>query len=859
MRLNSAVFFAFLVPAVAAAGVVRPLTDVVRPSVTLGALDDASTGVWAVTAADPLGTNPGNVPQVFRWDPVTGAVGQVTFFADGLVVPSSPDVLSPVPGMTGVSVSDDGLWIAFLSRGDLTGQNPDRNVELFLMKSDGSMIRQLTVTSDATAKISRFALSGNGSSVVFLYDGTLTVPNPDRMTLAYVVAADGTGLRRLTSAPPVYGTEWVSVSDDGSRAVVCEGISNGTFQVLAVEVATGTTRALTNLFGFCRIAEISGDGGMVAFETSAKGIPAPGTGQPECQGYSQIATVRWDGTQLREVSGACACQGSYAPSIAYGPTLLDDGSWVIHSMDDCGWEIYKTRTDGTSQVRLTVNWFEGECAWAAAPGGTGRIAFLCDKEATWAPGANPDGGIELHSTTQTGADPLVDPRQLSAVRSGDNGEPDLTPDGATVVFSSNAQPDGASPSLRLQIYRVGTAAGTPVAVTNFAQGWAVQPSVTDDGETLTFVSNADPFGLDLGDPPALYAIASNGTGLRRLTPADKNIQAAEVAGNGSVAAFASGDILTGGTYGVYRVDLDGTGLRLIGPHGELPSVDATGRWVAYVDDFEGQGRICRARADVTAPVEVLYSEPGQRVSDVRISGSGGVVAFLGDANPGGVNADRNEEVFVWEATTGTVRALTSTTAGGHIALALSRDGAKVAAVSTVPRFSPAGDPEVVRIDVATGAVERIDGLRPSGPGRLAIDEHGDRVAFDGAGRSFGGNADGNREIVFIDRTASASIRVSPGAAPTIVSWDVESGPSSYDVIRGDVASLAVAGSTVDLGAVTCVENDSGDAVAEDASAPAPGHAWFYVYRGSAGPFASPGTYGAGTGNRERVPAGGGCD
>jgi hypothetical protein len=183
----------------------------------------------------------------------------------------------------------------------------------------------------------------------------------------------------------------------------------------------------------------------------------------------------------------------------------------------------------------------------------------------------------------------------------------------------------------------------------------------------------------------------------------------------------------------------------------------------------------------------------------------------------------------------------------------------VAAVSTVPRFSPGSDPEIVRIDVATGAVERIDGLRPGEPGWLAIDEHGERIAFDGTGRSFGGNADGNREIGFIDRTTAASIRVSPGAAPTPVSWDVESGPSSYDVIRGDVASLAIAGATVDLGTVTCVENDSGDAVAEDGGAPAPGQAWFYLYRGSAGPLAGPGSYGAGSGNRERIPTGGGCN
>ncbi|HEX6851978.1 MAG TPA: hypothetical protein VF139_11295 [Candidatus Polarisedimenticolaceae bacterium] len=855
MRFVVAALVALPVTAVAAGGVVRPLTDVVRPTVTRAALDDASTGIWAVTAADPLGTNPGNVPQIFRWNPATGDVAQVTFLGDGVVVPHPPEVLTPWPAMSGVSVSDDGLWLAFLSRENLTGQNADRNVELFLMKADGSVLRQLTATTDALAKISRFAISGDGARVVFLSDGELTVANPDRMTLAYVVAADGTGLRRLTSAPPVRGTEWVSVSDDGTRAVVCEGVANGTFQVAAVDVDSGTTRALTNLSGFCRIAEISGDGGTVAFETSATGIPAPGTGQPQCQGNVQIATVRWDGTQLQEVSGACACQGSFAPSVAYGPTLLDDGSWVVHSKRDCGWEIYKTRTDGTAQVRLTVSGFEGPgaCIWAVAPGGTGRIAFLCDGEPTWAQGENPDGGNELHSTTQTGADPFNDALQLSHVRGGDNEYPDLTPDGATVVFSSNAQPDGAPPSPISQIYRLETTGGAPAAVTSFATGAATFPRVTDDGGTIVFLSNADPFGLDPDDAFALYAIASNGTQLRRLSPVGHEVSSsADVAGNGSLAVFASR--VAGGGENVYRVGLDGSGVALIGPQGIGAIVDATGTWVAYLDAVGG---LYRTRADASMAPQLLYTDP--YFAGVDMSEDGDVIAFTSATDPGGVNPDGNGEVFLWEAATNAVRALTSTATGDHTQLALSRDGTRVVVVSTVPRFDASVPPELVRIDVATGEVERVDGLRPGEARLLVADLHGDRVAFEGTGRASGANPDGNREIVLLDRTATASIRVSPGFAPTTVSWDVESGPSTYDVIRGDVASLAIAGATVDLGVVTCVENDSADALAGDAVAPAPGEAWFYLHRGSAGALAGPGTYGAGSGNRERIPGGGGCE
>ena len=84
----------------------------------------------------------------------------------------------------------------------------------------------------------------------------------------------------------------------------------------------------------------------------------------------------------------------------------------------------------------------------------------------------------------------------------------------------------------------------------------------------------------------------------------------------------------------------------------------------------------------------------------------------------------------------------------------------------------------------------------------------------------------------------------------------------YDVIRGDVADLQPGpGDTVDLGAVYCVEDDSidNDTVGdEDPDPPAPGQAFFYVHRGSLGVAAGPGSWGLGSGNKERVAGAGSC-
>ncbi len=104
--------------------------------------------------------------------------------------------------------------------------------------------------------------------------------------------------------------------------------------------------------------------------------------------------------------------------------------------------------------------------------------------------------------------------------------------------------------------------------------------------------------------------------------------------------------------------------------------------------------------------------------------------------------------------------------------------------------------------------------------------------------------------------------MSAGAQPTQVTWAHEAQPLRYDVIRGNVADLAAGvGNTVDLGAVICLENDSPDADTtgfEDFEVPAPGQAFFYLYRGTQGSEAGPGSYGLGPSGGERIAGAGDC-
>ena len=100
------------------------------------------------------------------------------------------------------------------------------------------------------------------------------------------------------------------------------------------------------------------------------------------------------------------------------------------------------------------------------------------------------------------------------------------------------------------------------------------------------------------------------------------------------------------------------------------------------------------------------------------------------------------------------------------------------------------------------------------------------------------------------------------ASPTVLTWDPSPDALRYDVIRGSVSALSIAGSTVSLGPVTCLEDDSPDNHTrgfEDGAIPAPGEAFFFLYRGSTGFDAATGSYGQGSGGRERVAGAGGCN
>jgi len=97
------------------------------------------------------------------------------------------------------------------------------------------------------------------------------------------------------------------------------------------------------------------------------------------------------------------------------------------------------------------------------------------------------------------------------------------------------------------------------------------------------------------------------------------------------------------------------------------------------------------------------------------------------------------------------------------------------------------------------------------------------------------------------------------ASPTVVRWNFLGSGITYDVIRGGVSALHAMGGLVDLGVVTCIENDSTDLTTRglaDATSPLPGEAFFYLVRQS--PAGTGMGYGFSSAHEPRLPASGDC-
>jgi len=360
--------------------------------------------------------------------------------------------------------------------------------------------------------------------------------------------------------------------------------------------------------------------------------------------------------------------------------------------------------------------------------------------------------------------------------------------------------------------------------------------------------------------------------------------APDISADGSAVVFGTGANLTGGNadggLDIFRIDADGSGVVQLtsGTGGEFsifPRISADGTWCTLQSNgnFTGQNvdgsyEVFRVRATDGGQLQQLsiahdsFSEPSP-----DISGDGSRIVYSSSSDPLGTNPEGNFEIFLFDAAGPTTTQLTSYAEGDSTRPRISQDGTFVYFFSTAPVFEDDPDEPVdlYGVDVATGVVVRVGAERGTVNAfdvwlsHISADATGIHAAFTGQGDFIRENPDANPEVWLIDRAAPQTMRPS-GPSPTSLSWDYDSGPLRYDVIRGDLSQISADPFTIHLGPTICLENDSPDASTsgyEDTEDPLPGQVFFYLHRGSQGLSAGPGSWGSGTGGRPRL--GGACE
>ena len=274
-------------------------------------------------------------------DASTACVGRFTFAAGDEIWVVNEDGTN----LHNVSVStffDDvprwsptGDRIAFIS-------NRTGNHDVFAVDADGRNLINLTQTAATEASP---VWAPNGAQIAFVRDGSL-----------WVIAADGSNQRRLTTGIDIAPGQMAAWSPDGTKIAIADG--GGTrSDVYIVDVAGGSpVQNITNSQSVDLDPAWSPMGTRIAYVSSS------GTGD-------DIFMMAPDGTSVTDLTAT--------PSALEGPPAWDpDGLGVVFTSDRdaIGGEVYRVAiTDRGVHIRLTTS-TSGEGYPVPSPSGD-KIAF----------------------------------------------------------------------------------------------------------------------------------------------------------------------------------------------------------------------------------------------------------------------------------------------------------------------------------------------------------------------------------------------------------------------------------------------------------------------------------------------------
>lgn len=259
--------------------------------------------------------------------------------------------LANVTALTAVTdsypmLSPDGRALLFHS-------NRSGRQAIWTANADGSEPRILFDRPDVGSDPGTPVWSPDGKSIAFgMTPAGATLESESEV---YVVAADGTGLRRLTNAPgddshPHWSADGTRIFFNSARATPDLKAAWGRQWIDIYSMARdgGDVRRHTDCRNVCTYPTPSPDGRFV-LHRRVLARPAKDWQQRPAERDSEVYLTPLDGSEPRNLSNSTAYDG--------WPTWTPDGRWVIFASNRDGTvstgQLYRVRPDGSGLQRIT--------------------------------------------------------------------------------------------------------------------------------------------------------------------------------------------------------------------------------------------------------------------------------------------------------------------------------------------------------------------------------------------------------------------------------------------------------------------------------------------------------------------------
>jgi uncharacterized protein (TIGR03437 family) len=270
---------------------------------------------------DPLKTNSDGNSEIFLFN--GSSLLQITN-----TTPGDP-ANRVVNGNFQPSISDDGRFVAFSSNRNITSQNDDGNLEIFIYDSIAATFAQLT-NSIGDVGCSDARISGNGAKVAFIRDtGSMPSSKRDLMIQDRTSSTATVLATQIQALAMTYGR---AISDDGTRVAYSGETATNASQVFFYDGRSGNVNRQVTSLGTRTTevplhATISGDGKRIGFATR-RAVTGFSNSDASVELYIyDIPTTSF--ARVTSAPGEADCFDGSTQSCEVISALDDDGSIIV--------------------------------------------------------------------------------------------------------------------------------------------------------------------------------------------------------------------------------------------------------------------------------------------------------------------------------------------------------------------------------------------------------------------------------------------------------------------------------------------------------------------------------------------------